>query len=197
MDKAIGYNLCSGGSNPVLFGVSNPRYGKHLSQETREKIRLANTGKSVSAEAKLKMSEAKTGTTHDGWNSGKLWMNDGNSSIMVEQFQVEHYLNRGFCLGRLTPKTDFKNVYKDRIHINKAGKEKYIKSAELNEYLNDGWSLGRLPHSSERGHNISLGKSGKIRIQNGDVVKYIEPSELSNYEKLGFSRTSTNRKKTS
>lgn len=52
----------------------HPRKGVKLSQETKDKISSANSGKRWSAEAKAKMSLARAGERH--WNYGNSWSSD-------------------------------------------------------------------------------------------------------------------------
>lgn len=49
-DMTIGYNISSGGTVPNLCGIHHPMHGKHLSEDTKEKIRIKQTGKKQSAE---------------------------------------------------------------------------------------------------------------------------------------------------
>ena len=62
-----GYNLTEGGEG-LGSGENHPNYGKHLSEETKDKMSKANKGKTPwnkgipqTEEAKLKMSKAKKG----------------------------------------------------------------------------------------------------------------------------------------
>lgn len=71
-DKRYGYNLTKGGEgtngtklsditkqkmSKSRTGNKNPMYGKHRSEETKEKLRKANLGKHHSKETKLKLSK--------------------------------------------------------------------------------------------------------------------------------------------
>ena len=58
------YNMKCGGLGGGAAGGNSPRYGKHHSDETKQKISEAKKGKSLSEETKAKMSEAKTGEKH-------------------------------------------------------------------------------------------------------------------------------------
>ena len=46
---------------PNMQGENNPMYGKHLKEETKEKIRASRIGKIASEETKTKLSESRTG----------------------------------------------------------------------------------------------------------------------------------------
>jgi group I intron endonuclease len=82
-DKKYGYNLILGGGVnreisedtreklrqtnkkrkffPNMSGENNPMFGKHLSEETKEKIRKSHLGKTLSDETKIKLSQSRVG----------------------------------------------------------------------------------------------------------------------------------------
>lgn len=83
IDRGFGYNLVSNGVEnrvvseetreklrqaskrrkifPDMTGENNPNYGKHLSDETKEKIRQSRLGTKSSEQTKQKLSESRTG----------------------------------------------------------------------------------------------------------------------------------------
>ena len=67
-------------------GENHPLFGKHLLEETRQKMSEANKGKHLSAETRQKMSEA---------HKGKHWYNNGDTSILAKTCP------EGFVPGRL------------------------------------------------------------------------------------------------
>ena len=67
--------------------------GKHRSEESRKKIGAARKGKSLSAEARKKMSEAQKGKNH--WTKGTHWYNNGVKSIKAKTCP------EGFVKGRI------------------------------------------------------------------------------------------------
>ncbi len=78
LNDEIGYNSTSGGRQAEMtedvkkkISENNGRYwaGKHLSEETIEKIRTAHTGKILTEEHKHKIGAAQTGDKH--WTYGK------------------------------------------------------------------------------------------------------------------------------
>lgn len=71
-----------------------------------------------------------------------------------------------------------------RKHIRKDGVVKSVKEADVELYLLDGWLLGDGPRSYSS-------TKGKICIFKEDNNKYIFPEELSDYEKMGWSRGNT------
>lgn len=59
-----GYNLTTGGyGSPGIKGEKNSKYGKKVSNETRQKMSESQTGKKLSEETKSKISNAKKGKT--------------------------------------------------------------------------------------------------------------------------------------
>lgn len=76
-DREIGYNIATGGSAPMLGrtlsqesrdkmsvsrqGDKNHNYGKHLSEDTRNKLSEANTGKTLTEEHKQKLLASHVG----------------------------------------------------------------------------------------------------------------------------------------
>jgi group I intron endonuclease len=83
-----GYNIKEGGSNGKhsektkqtmsnqRFGKNNPNYGKHLSEETKNKISKTKTGKKLSNEHKEKISKGLIGNRH--YNETKLKISEKN-----------------------------------------------------------------------------------------------------------------------
>lgn len=63
IDREDTYNMVVGGNMIAgsWSGEKNPRYGKHLLQETKDKISKANKGKSKNQETKDKISKANKG----------------------------------------------------------------------------------------------------------------------------------------
>lgn len=69
-DCRFGYNLSEGGDGATLFGERNPMYGKHHTEQTKQKIRLSSNnkgenngryGKPVSEITRQKISKANKG----------------------------------------------------------------------------------------------------------------------------------------
>lgn len=56
-NPSIGYNLCEGGIAPRFDGENHPMYGKHHTEEAKEKNRIAHLGKKASDDTKQKISE--------------------------------------------------------------------------------------------------------------------------------------------
>lgn len=146
----------------IFSGERNGFYGRHHSEETKQKIRnsMPDTsynwrGKHHSEESKEKMRgprESMSGENNP--NYGKR----GKDSIM----------------------------YGRRV-INNGSEEKRIYSSELDKYLSSGWKLGRLP--SVKSNLVKIGglsTSGKILMNNGSINKYFDTSEINTYLELGW-----------
>lgn len=62
-----------GQKRPSITGEKNPRFGKHLSEEAKERISNANTGRKMppmSLESRYKLSEMFKGEKGPGWKGG-------------------------------------------------------------------------------------------------------------------------------
>jgi hypothetical protein len=79
-NEKFGYNLRDGGGGGSKFteeskrrmserqkGEKSPWFGKHHSEETKQKMRMAQTGKTMSEESRRKMSEWQKGSKHRSW----------------------------------------------------------------------------------------------------------------------------------
>lgn len=78
-----------------LVGNKNPFYGKHHSEETKEKIRQKKLGQHHSDEAKRKIGSAQLGEKHHNWKGGR-YVRDGYVMVKVENHP---YANRyGYVL---------------------------------------------------------------------------------------------------
>jgi group I intron endonuclease len=68
-NRKIGYNICEGGlSYRNMKGENNPMFGKHLSEETKQKIREKRKLQKMSDEQKQKLREKWSGDENPGKN---------------------------------------------------------------------------------------------------------------------------------
>ena len=172
-DKSIGYNLDSGGSN-----------NKH-SESTKAKMSKSALGKKKSPTHCQNISRAKTGTTHDSWQLGKVWMFKENESHLVTEEDINYYLSIGFSFGRPKQAPYCPNL-RERTYITDGISDKNVLNTELEKYLNNGWVVGRKPYTKERNNNISAGKAGKIRVVKDTTIKYVSLNDLSKYLNDGY-----------
>lgn len=105
--------------------ISKALKGHKVSDETKNKIRIANTGKNASKETKQKMSAS---------HSSKVWVNDGNKSILIDTKDLNTYLNNGYTKGR----NDLNKIW-----VHKDNSTKRIDINELEYYISIGYSKGR------------------------------------------------------
>lgn len=131
-DPKYGYNeRIAGNANSdksiqkMSVSVSKALQGHKVSDETKEKIRIANTGKNASKETKQKMSAS---------HSSKVWVNDGNKSILIDTKDLNTYLNNGYTRGR----NDLNKIW-----VYKDNSTKRIDINELEYYMSIGYSKGR------------------------------------------------------
>jgi len=119
------------------------------SEETKQKLREANLGKTHSEESKQKMSITR---------ADKMWVKkDGEKSKHIQSSDLQQYLTDGWSLGRhLGKQKKKKEPYSDeykakmsmslskKIWISKTGcPPKFIDKDEESSYLIDGWVRGR------------------------------------------------------
>ena len=78
-DRRFGYNESNGGEWGAagLYGEKNHNFGKHLSEETKQKLRISHLRENISAETLEKMSKAnkgRFGVKH--WNYGRKYSDE-------------------------------------------------------------------------------------------------------------------------
>jgi hypothetical protein len=118
-------------------------------EETKQKLREANLGKTLTEETKLKMSESR---------KNKIWIKKkGQKSKHVHHSEVDIYISEGWSLGRTLGKHQKKRKpnneeYKAKmsqslsrkIWVSKPNENpKFINNEELENFINDGWVRGR------------------------------------------------------
>lgn len=93
--------------------------GRHLSEEHKRKIGLANSGKIRTEAARKKNSLAKSGSNHPNWGkhlsdetrrrigdanriaiSGRIWVSNGTVSSQIRPEDLEDYISKGYHRGR-------------------------------------------------------------------------------------------------
>lgn len=79
-------------SRPDIFGEKNPFYGKHHTEETKERIRNKQLGKKVSEETKIIWCKQRT---------GRKWVYNEYEECFVEPNKLNEYLEKGYKFGRL------------------------------------------------------------------------------------------------
>ena len=105
--------------------VSKSLQGHKVSEETKEKIRIAGISKKASEQTKQKMSIS---------HSKKIWVNDGNKSLLIDNEDLDVYLNKGYTRGR----NDLNKIW-----VNKDNNTKRIDISELDYYISLGFVKGR------------------------------------------------------
>lgn len=76
-DDTIGYNIALGGNGAQL---------EHQSDETKQKISIANKGKKRTIECKTQMSEDRLGSK---------WINNGKENKLVRRYDLDTYIFEG------------------------------------------------------------------------------------------------------
>jgi hypothetical protein len=78
-----------------MSGEKHPRYGKPLSQETKDKISRSNTGKNPSEEARKKMRESQSGRKHSKETIEKMRVSSAGRSVPMEHIEYLRSINLG------------------------------------------------------------------------------------------------------
>ena len=177
-DPSIGYNLDSGGSN-----------NKH-SEITKEKMSKAALGKKKSPIHCQNISKAKTGTTHDPWQAGKVWVMKGEERYLLPKKEAQKYLDQGFINAKGPRTEESKENMHHRTYITDGENNKLVKEEEIQYYLNQGWYIGRTFHDLNRGKSISKGKKGKICVEKDNKCIFISPELLQDYLDQGYFKSS-------
>lgn len=162
-----GYNMTLGGDGVRFFGEENGMFGRHHTEESKQKMSYARKGKTswqkgkpVSEETKCKISETLKGKP--SWNKGKSWSEETKHK-MSESHKGKPSKLKGRHLSAETKtklsesvkismcSEEIKNKCRQggyntigRIWINNSETNKRVKDEELNNYLSNGWKLGRL-----------------------------------------------------
>jgi len=142
-DSEYGYNKDIGGQHVISeeakqkmskshLGKTPWNKGKHISEETKEKLRQTNIGKRHSEETKKKISKANIGK-HS--NKGRIPWNKGMCGEYHVEFTESHK-------QKLSETCKGKN--KDRVWINDGKNCKFVKQSELQEYITKNWIIGRI-----------------------------------------------------
>lgn len=163
-----------------------PRLGTHVSEETKEKLRQANLGKTSPMKGKKHSEETrkKLRESHLG--------NSSHTGIAVDQKTKEKIGNTlslynsqlTYENGRFSEETRKKlsENSKGRIYINNGQITKNVKKEELDNYISEGWRIGRYkePNFTPK----------RIRINNGTITKNIVAKYLNFYLENGWSKGS-------
>ena len=195
-NREIGYNISEGGNvNRTMVGENNPFYGKHHSEEAKQKMSENNgrffLGKQRSEETRQKISESEKGKKVSEETRQKLSYNaktNPNYGMKGKHLSKEAKM-------KLSALQKGHTHSRGRIHITNDIEDKMIYPEELNTYIEQGWRKGRKKFSKEACDNISKGhkghtphNTGKICINKEGRNKFIKTSEFEYYQQLGWKK---------
>lgn len=148
----------------IRYKMGSSARGKHLSDSTKQKLSIANTGRVVSADTKARLSKSLCETYA---NSNRVWIHRGHDERWVDTTVLDTYLSLGYEVGR----SNIKNIYvsKDSITVK-------ITASELDAYLSDGWTRG---FTTERYKKVAKSRRKFIYTYNGETFN--TGKELSVY----------------
>lgn len=170
----LGYNMTDGGGGTVGF---------HLSEETRNKLRLANIGKHPSAETLIKMSEGQKGQIISDVTREKLRLRMTGVTLSIETRAKISATLMGKYKGEKNPNYGKHPSEETREKISKALKGK------------PGTFLGK-KHTKESREKISIAQTGKKRGPFSDdhkdkIRKALQGKAISEGQKAQISKTLT------
>lgn len=131
-----------------------------MSEETKQKISVANKGIAKSKEHREKLSKSLKGRTP--WNKGIICSEETKQKISDSL--------KGKPLSEET-KRKLSKIRKDLVYVHKDCIEKRVNFNEVDKYLSLGYTKGRIP---------------KAWIHRDNIVKFIDLKDLDYYMSLGF-----------
>lgn len=134
--------------------------GKHHSDESKEKISIANKGRPVSIEVRNRISETEKMQFASGvrksWNTGQT--KETNDKLMGQSLKLKDGYKKG-----LYKRTN--NGHAGRIYINNGIEQKFILAEELTDWESKGYVKGKL-------HPRHLTEEDRRKISEGMRKKY-------------------------
>ena len=156
-DPEIGYNIHEGGNGGITY--NEPRvltekqlqaleYGRHkpASEKLKQIIHNNRYGKVVSEETRNKLKLARAKQTN--LVTGRLWICDGTSYKRILPELLDNYLKDGWFIKAPSKlrndeqKQKYREGSLNRKHIHKDGKNKNVKIEEYQYYIDNGWLDG-------------------------------------------------------
>lgn len=114
-DRKIGYNICEGGKTyRTMKGENNPMFGKHLSEETKQKIREKRKLQKMTEEQKEQLRIKWSGDENPGKNK---------SPETIEKISQNR---RGKCVGKEHPLFGKKHTEETKKHWSEVRKGRNI-----------------------------------------------------------------------
>lgn len=166
-DKNIGYNKAVGGFNPSFPGELNPRYGKIVSDETRQKISKANAGKRYTKEINKK--KGRPGVKKpDGFGEAV------SKGLMGHKVSEETKLKLKEAAKHRKPPSE-ETRKKLSLPGDKNGMFGYKWSDEQRKHMHDILSGRKL--TDEQKKKQSEAQKGKKLYTNGYIKKYVYPGK--------------------
>lgn len=80
------------------IGKNNPNFGKHWSDEVKEKIRIGNLGKKISDEQKKLISDRMKGKNNPMYGTRFLWINNG---VKNKRHNIGEEIPNGWFVGMI------------------------------------------------------------------------------------------------
>lgn len=182
-ELGISYNYTDGGEGTHVkhskewnLHISEGHKGKKMSDESKEKMRMAHLNKPLSEKHKQNISESLKGKKKSIEHCKHIKENHWDCS-------GQNHPNFGKSLNEET-KLKIGVTNKDKIGVHKDGKEIRIEKSDLNLYIDKGWQLGGLPKMNRK--KCVDYKTGKSKIRKGDSIIYVLNDEIKYYVDNGW-----------
>ena len=163
-NKNYGYNITKGGDGCAMVGENNPFYGKHHTDEVKDKIRQCRIGTKASDETKNKLSELRRGESNSFYGKHhtketKQKLSDLRKGKPLSKEHIEAIRN-GYVL---TNNRDVVQLSKDNIFI-----AEYVSACNAER------------ETSVAQSSITRCCQGKLKSAGGFVWKYKEDWDKEN-----------------
>lgn len=179
------YNIVEGGQNPVYFGENHPMYGKHHTEEAKEKNRLKHLGKHLSEETKRKIGEGNKGKIISDWQKQKI--SEANKGRKRKPITEE--TRKKLKQSKKGIKFSEEHLQKIRkVAENRKGKkltQEHIQHLRESHLGQQGYWNGK-HRSDDTKNKLKQAILGRVWITKDNIHKLILPEELEDYLLQGF-----------
>lgn len=131
----------------------------------------------------------------------RIWVNNGEASKMVKDFELDDFLKEGWTIGRIMNKSNLgKHIFteeekrrkslkmstkgKNSVWVHNDLEDRMIQKNQLKEFLENGYSKGRA-HKKKASSN---GQTGKVAVYNPltNEERRIDKKDLDSFLSKGF-----------
>lgn len=107
-----------------------------------------------------------------GFSHNYIWVNKNGKAEFIDSSELDSWLDDGWTKGIGFGTTS------NKIMMNKDGARCFIDNSDKNSYISMGWDVGT---------DLTHRHLGKRKIQKGELIKFVEESDLENMLSNGWS----------